>query len=87
VTGSQTDTIRFTKKKATYLLILSVNVVPTRFCTTHKKLNALEHASSHIALCSVITVCWIYETASNHIPFIAVFNLGNEKSVGAKPGE
>jgi hypothetical protein len=46
---------------------------------SYNESNARENASSHIAFSSLITVCWIDETASNLIPFIAIFNLGNKK--------
>jgi hypothetical protein len=32
-----------------------------------------------IAFSSLITVCWIDETASNLVPFIVIFNFGNKK--------
>jgi hypothetical protein len=35
-----------------------------------------------------VTVCWIDETASNLVPFSAIFSLGNKKkSAGTKSGE
>jgi hypothetical protein len=30
-----------------------------------------------IAFGSLVTVCWINETATNHVPIVALFNLGN----------
>jgi hypothetical protein len=50
---------------------------------SYNESNVQENASSHISFSSLITVCWIDETASNLVPFIAVFNLGNKKSQSA----
>jgi hypothetical protein len=47
---------------------------------SYNELNAREKASSCIAFSSVVTVCWIDETASNLVPFIIIFNLGDKKS-------
>jgi hypothetical protein len=65
-----------TKKIKKYLL------VPARFRTTrsYNVSNARENASSRIAHTSLLTVCWIDETASTLVPFIAIFNLENKKS-------
>jgi hypothetical protein len=39
-----------------------------------------------IAFSSLVTGCWIHETASNLVPLITDFNLG-KKPAGAKSGE
>jgi hypothetical protein len=46
---------------------------------SYNESNARENASARIAFSSLVTVCWIDETASNLVPLIAIFNLGNKK--------
>jgi hypothetical protein len=51
-------------------------------------LNAQQNASSHIAFTSLVTVCWIEETASILIGFVTFFNSGNkEESASIKARE
>jgi hypothetical protein len=46
--------------------------------------NARENATSRIAFTSFATVPSVDETASNIVPFIVIFNVGNKRtSVGA----
>jgi hypothetical protein len=51
-----------------------------------RKTNAPENASSRIVFSSDVQFCCIDKTASNLVPSIAIFNLGNKKSAGAKSG-
>jgi hypothetical protein len=50
-----------------------------RLHRSYNKSNARENASSHIAFSSLVTACWVIETASNLVSFITVFNSGNKK--------
>jgi hypothetical protein len=63
-----------------YHSIWSLPVSAKRLHYSYNESNARENASSRITFGFLVTVCWIDETASNLVPFVSVFNLGNKKS-------
>jgi hypothetical protein len=82
--SSQTEAIKTTQNDENYLLIPSLNIVPARFRTTFtsplQRIQCPRKRLSRIAFSSLVTVCWIDETASNLVYFIAIFNLGNKRN-------
>jgi hypothetical protein len=59
----------------------SPRLLQHNICTAHA-LNQMREKNHFFPyhLQFLITICWIYETAPNLVPFIAIFNLGIKRS-------